>query len=154
MSDPRTMREALAAQMLGELDVIVSKVEALPKVIDQAEKRVTDSVNTLDQAGDKFRMAVTAYVEQAKAELTEYLQRKAQEIATTTVEEQRTAMQEAARTAFRTEAIDRAAALGRSLSDASKEFQRGHWSRIIEHGVTACLASGLTATIVWLITKQ
>lgn len=154
MSDPRTMREALAAQMLGELDALVSKVEALPKAIDQAEKRVTDSVTTLDQAGDKFRMAVTAYVEQAKAELTEYLQRKSKEVAAATVEEQRTAMQEAARTAFRTEAIERAASLGRSLSEASKEFQRGHWSRIIEHGITALVASGLTACVVWFLVRQ
>ena len=154
MSDPRTMREALAAQMLGELDALVSKVEALPKAIDQAEKRVTDSVTTLDQAGDKFRMAVTAYVEQAKTELTEYLQRKSKEVAAATVEEQRTVMQEAARAAFRTEAIERAASLGRSLSEASKEFQRGHLSRIIEHGITALVASGLTACAVWFLIRH
>lgn len=151
MSDPRTMREALAAQMLGELDNLVSRVEALPKKVTDAEQRIENTVSNLDSAGDKFRMTVTAHVEQAKAELTEFLQRKAKESATCSIEEQRLIMQEAARTAFRTEAIDRAAAIGRSFSEASKEFRNNRFSRLVEHGLTALLASAITAALVWFI---
>ena len=49
------------------------------------------------------RAAVTAFTEQARTELTEHLQRKAVEAVASTVEEQLSAMQDAARLALDTE---------------------------------------------------
>lgn len=148
MTGPRTTREALIAEMLGELDTLLARVEALPKEIATAESQVASSVASLNEAGDKYRMAVTAFTEQAKTELTEFLQRKAGEVAAKTVEEQRAAIQEAARQAFRSEASDKAAALGIALGQAAKEFRRTMLTRLLEHGFTALVASCLTSGLV------
>ncbi|MDF0606763.1 hypothetical protein HZU77_014030 [Neisseriaceae bacterium TC5R-5] len=153
MSAPRTTREALIAEMLGDLDTLLARVEALPDLVSSSEKKITDTVAALEDAGDKYRMAVTAFNEQAKTDLAEYLDRKTAEISSKTVEEQRAAIQEAARLAFRSEASDKATSLGLVMSEAAKEFRRSMWSRLIEHAVTALIASGFTASLIYVILK-
>lgn len=153
MNSPRTVREALFAETLGELNVVLARVDALLGMINSAEERLTGTVNALGDSGDKFRMAVSAFTEQAKADLSDYLDRKTIEITTKTVEEQRAAMQEAARMAFRSEASDKAAALGLAFSNASKEFRRSMLVRLFELAVVALASSGLTGCLVYLATK-
>lgn len=156
MNGPRTTREALIAEVLGDLDGLLTRVEALPAMVAGAEGKLSETVAALDEAGDKYRLAVTAFTEQAKADLSEYLDLKtahAAQLATKTVEEQRAALQEAARMAFRSEASDKAASLGVALGEAAKEFRRSMWSRMIEHAVTALIASTFTAGLVYAIVK-
>ena len=156
MNGPRTAREALIAEVLGDLDGLLTRVEALPAMVAGAEGRLSGTVAALDEAGDKYRLAVTAFTEQAKADLSEYRDRKtaqAAQQATKTVEEQRAALQEAARLAFRSEASDKAASLGVALGEAAKEFQRSMWTQVMEHAVTALIASAFTASLVYVIVK-
>lgn len=153
MAEPRNTREALIAEMLGELDVLLSRVEKLPQAVADAEAKLVGTVASLNDAGDRYRLAVTAFTEQARTELTEYLQRKAGDVASKTVEEERSAMQEAARAAFRSEASDKATQLGIALGQAAKEFRRSIGSRLLEHGLTAALASILTASLVLYIVR-
>lgn len=156
MSGPRTMREALIAELLGDLDGLLARVENLPALVAGAEDKLAGTVAALEGAGDKYRLAVTAFTEQAKADLAEYYDLKtahATQHATKTVEEQRAALQEVARLAFRSEASDKAANLGETLGEAAKEFRRSMWTRMVEHAVTALIASGFTAGLVYAIVK-
>jgi hypothetical protein len=154
MNGPRTTREALIAEVLGDLDALLTRVEALPAVVAAAEEKLLGTVTALNDAGDKYRMAVTAFNEQAKADLTEYLDLKAAQVSAKTVEEQRAALQEVARLAFRSEASDKAASLGLVLGEAAKEFRRSVWSRLWEHAITAVLASGFTAGLIFMLINQ
>lgn len=151
MSGPRTSREALIAEMLGEVDALLSRIEALPALVTASEERVYGAAAALADAGDQYRLAVTAFTEEAKAELTAYLERKAGAVAAHTVEAQRAAMQEAARQAFQWEAFGKAADLGIALDAAAKELQRATRSRLIAQALTALLASGFTAALVYLV---
>lgn len=156
MSGPRTAREALIAELLGDVDGLLSRVEALPALVAGAEDKISGTVKALEDAGDKYRLAVTAFTDQAKADLAEYYDLKtalAAQSAAKTVEEQRDALQEAARQAFRSEASDKAASLGAALGEAAKEFRRSMWSRMMEHAVTALIASAFTAGLVYAIMK-
>lgn len=153
MNAPRTAREALIAEMLGDLDTILARVEAVPALVSTAEEKIAATVKILEETGDRYRLAVTAFNEQAKTELSEYFDRKASQVAAKTYEEQRAAIQEIARSAFQTEAYEKAASLGIALSEAAKEFRRTKWSRMIEHSVTALLASVTTLSIVLAIVK-
>lgn len=148
---PRSVREALVAELLGDIDELLTRSEAIPVALADAEKGLRESVVALDAAGDRYKMVVTAFTEQAKADLAEYLDRKTVEAATLATRDVGAAMQEAARLAFRSEASDKATALGISLGEAAKEFHRSTWSRVLEHGVTAILASFLTVLLThWL----
>jgi len=155
-SGPRTTREALIAELLGDLDGLTARIEALPALVDNAERKLSGTVTALDDVGDKFRLAVTSFTEQAKADLAEYLDLKTVQAAQTaakTVENQRAALQEAAQMAFRSEASDKATRLGIALSEAAKEFRRSMWLRLVEHFITALIAAGLTAGLVHAIVR-
>ena len=153
MNSPRTAREALIAEMLGDLDLLLARVEALPLLVATAEERLTSTVTALDNAGDKYRMAITAFTEQAKMELAEYLDRKTIEVSLKTVEEQRAAIQEAARVAFCSEASDKAVNLGLVLGEAAKQFRRSMWTRLLEYAITALISSGFTVGILYAFVK-
>lgn len=149
-----TAREAMIAEMLGDMDAILARFETLPDMVADAEGKIATTVAALEDAGDKYRMAVTAFTEQAKTELSEHFDRKAGEtgeVLSKTVEEQRAAIQEAARFAFRSEASDKATTLGIALGEAAKEFRRSMWSRLWEHAITALIASGFTTGLVYAI---
>jgi hypothetical protein len=154
MNAPRTAREALIAEMLGDLDVLLARVETIPALIAGAETQFSGTLAALDDAGDKYRTAVKAFTEQAKADLLNYQDIKradAAREATKTIDEQRAAIQEAAREAFRIEVKDHAVKLGTVLNDAAKVYRRSMWTRIMEHGITAIIASGFTAVLVYTI---
>ena len=153
MNAPRTTREALIAEMLGDLDTLLARVEALPVAVGAAEERLGATVAALHDAGDKYRLAVTAFNEQAKADLTEYLDRKTAQVAAKTIDEQRAALQEVARAAFRSDASDKAASLGLVLGEAAKEFRRSMGSRVMEHAITALIASAFTSGLVYAILR-
>jgi len=122
-------------------------------MVSSVESRLTATVAALTDASDKYRLAVTAFNEEAKQELTEYLERKAGQIAAKTVEEQRAAMQESARLAFRSEASDKASSLSVALGQAAKEIRQARWSRLLEHALTALVTSMFTSGMVYGIFK-
>lgn len=152
MNGPRTAREALIAELLGDVDRLLARVEALPAQVAAAEANVAGTITGLNEAGDRFRLAVTAFAEEARTGLAEYVQRKAGEAGSRAAEEARAAMIDAARQAFRSEASDRAAQLANTLAQASREFRQSTWSRLAEHFLTACAASALSAGLVlWIV---
>ncbi|SDA85343.1 hypothetical protein SAMN03159475_0113 [Pseudomonas sp. NFPP33] len=147
------MREALVVQALEEVDGLLVRVETLLASVSGAESSLNATTESLQEAGDKYRMAVTAFTEQAKADLTEHLQRKASEHVAATVEEQRGAMQEAARIAFRSQASDDAASLAKTLRAAAGEFQRAAWARMAENLVVALLSSSIVAGVTYALLR-
>ena len=153
MGDPRTSREALIAQMLEELDGLLGRAEQLPESIAQAEARVAVSVRILNEAGDRYRLAVTAFTEEAKTVLAEYVQHKAKEAADSTVERHRTALQEAALAALRCRDSQHATEPGKGAEQREEEFRSRVRIRLFEHGITALVTSLLTATLVLLIVR-
>lgn len=144
----RTAREALIAEMLGDIDGLMARIEAMPAIVAGAEEKIAGTVAALNDAGDKYRLAVTAFTEQAKTELSEHLDRQQARIAANTVEEQRAAIQEAARLAFRKEAASEAAAFGAALAATTKEIQKARKSRLLDQLIVALVSSGITAAVV------
>lgn len=59
MLGPRVSREALIAEMLGDLDTLVTRIETLPSTSAGAQDRAAGAVASLNGAGDKYRLAVT-----------------------------------------------------------------------------------------------
>ncbi|WP_334188523.1 hypothetical protein [Noviherbaspirillum sp.] len=151
MAGPRTTREALMVELLGDVDALLARVEQLPHAVMKAESALRATVTALEDAGDQYRIAVTAFNEQAKAELTQHLDRKAAEVTSKTVDEQRAALQSAARAAFASATADNAAQLRISPDRVANHYQRTSKLRWIEHGMTALLASLLTAAMMHLL---
>ena len=154
MNAPSTLREALAGQILSEVDDLIRQAETLKATLKAASQDLSRNVATLDDAGDRFRMAVTAFTEQAKAELTEHMERTAHVVLTQKADEILVAMQKAARTAFEAQSWDTAGALADRLKGAAGEFRRGVWTRLIENGVVALLAGVLASALTYGLTSH
>lgn len=151
MSEPRTTREALIAQILGDLDGLLTRVDQLPKAIAEAETRLAATCHVLNDAGDKYRMAVTVFTEEAKRTLTEYLEQKASQVATLTLDERRSIIEEAVRHAYRFHASGSVAQRKSDPDRSVSPDHRGRHCRLLEHGITAALASVLTAALVLVV---
>lgn len=150
-SKPKTSREALFAELFGDVDKLLLRVEALPNTISESESKIKATIEILETSSDKYRTAITEFTNQAKIELSDYLDRKTSEVTSKTTEEQRAAIQEAARLAFRSEASESAANLSLALSNATKDFKQARVSRLVEHGITAVFSSALTGLVVYLL---
>lgn len=105
MSDKNNVKTALLAELLGDLDSLLSRVEALPE-------RISQTAAVLDASGDKYRQAVADFTDRAKQELSDHqdrLNKVASNLAALTVEEQKKTIQDAAKaavlTAFRAEKV-------------------------------------------------
>jgi hypothetical protein len=151
MSEPRTTREALVAQMLGDLDGLLTRVEQLPKAIAEAETRLVATSQVLNDAGDKYRMAVTVFTEEAKTALTEYLEQKMSQVAALTVEERRAIIKETVRQTHQFQATRGVAQHQADLNRSASGDRYRPLCSVLEHGMTAALASVLTAALVFLI---
>jgi hypothetical protein len=85
MADPRTKLDVLYEEVLGEVDRVIGRVEALrevlPKQAAEAEASLLRAAEVLSQAGDQYRAAVDRHTQVAQTELTRYLEQRAGEVA-------------------------------------------------------------------------
>ncbi|MBN3780478.1 hypothetical protein G3O06_23475 [Burkholderia sp. Ac-20345] len=114
---PTNVREALAAQALEEIDGAIGKVEDLTLRVDQLAATIGAQSDALAASAQNVREAVTTFSAQAKTELKDFLQAAASK----TADEQRAALQEAARAVLRQEM----AALRQELGDARSAEKSG-----------------------------
>jgi hypothetical protein len=134
---PRTTREALIAEMLGDIDTLLTRCEAFTTKVDVLQAQMASNTATLDAAGERYRLAVGAFTEQAKQEVTRYLERKASEASTKILESQQAELRESVLRILESAANDA----------ASKP--RPVWSRLAELAGVAILAGVCSAGIVY-----
>lgn len=123
---PRTTKEALFAEMLGDMDAMISRIEKLPELVEGCEQRLRGAAAILESAGEQYGQVVTDFTEQTKVELTGFL-------------DQQAAM-----------SIEKGAASickidGSTLLPGAKDITQvtgeKRLFRLLEHGATAMLAS-------------
>jgi DNA-directed RNA polymerase beta' subunit len=71
-----TIKEALIAEILGDINTALSTTADLMEKLDNAEKSMIETAATLEVAGDNYRMAITAFTEETKENLTEHIENK------------------------------------------------------------------------------
>lgn len=151
MAEPRTTREALIVEILGELDELLTRTEALPESIAQADTRLRQTVGILEDAGDRYRSAVTAFTEEAKLSLTTYVQHQAAQAVSFPTDEQRACIQEAVVAALACATVSSTNGLNCCDRKRGTERASARVERLLEHVVTAAIASVVTATVLILV---
>lgn len=138
--EPRTSREALIAEMLGDIDSLLTRCEAFTQIVDVLQTQMASNATTLDAAGERYRIAVCTFSEQAKQEVSSYLERKAGEAGTKILDSQQAALREAVVRKLEATA-NNAGIKGRSV-----------WSRLAEL-VGVGIVAGITAAgmVSWLM---
>jgi len=71
-----TVKEALIAEILGDVNTALTTTADLMEKLAQAEKSMLETAATLTVAGDNYRMAITGFTEEAKEDLTEHIENK------------------------------------------------------------------------------
>lgn len=103
---PRSTREALMAELFGDVDKLLNRCEAIPAQVAQAAERITASTQALDGAGEQYRARINEIAERMRAETSTMLVKVTDQAATTLVQKQTAFLQEAATIAIRN-AMDR-----------------------------------------------
>ena len=152
----RSVREALAAQLLGELDDLVRKVEAATGKVDALDARMAATAQTLNEAADGFKLAATAFTDAAKAELQEYVERRSAIIIEQSAKDHRTALQDVARDVFRAHALDEVDKLAGKLRAATVELKAtgsgvSGWPVFGAAIAAGVLSAGVTAAVLRLL---
>jgi ABC-type transporter Mla subunit MlaD len=52
--DPRTLRDALAAQVMGDIDTLLDKLEATTTAINGSADKILNTIHHLEQAGETY----------------------------------------------------------------------------------------------------
>ena len=80
MAAPKTTKEALIAEMLGDIDAMMQRIEQYPAILKAVETGLLESARTMETAGANIRKAAREYTEQAKESLQNFTSEKAAEI--------------------------------------------------------------------------
>lgn len=147
--DPRFNREALFAQLHADLDDLLSRVESLPATIAAVDESMQASTSALLSGGDKYRAAVLAMNEEAKAHLTQYMRVEAGKATTALTAELATA----ASKAFQAEAANKAASVQSAMTQAVQGLGLSRRSRLGDLLVAAVLSSLTTVGLSFVILR-
>lgn len=83
------MRDALAVRVLGEIDTLLDKVDAVNDMVNTSAAHMQNTINKLEEAGDRYNQAVLAANLKSKTEMLEYMKTVTAAVATSAVDEQR-----------------------------------------------------------------
>lgn len=149
-----TVREAVAAQVLGEVDDLVLRLENVARTIQGQESSHEARAAALLDAADKFKGAVTQFSEAATTQVREAVERHAHEVVTQTRAEAAAAMQEAARQAWRTSTMDEADRLAQRLRGLALQFKPlPYWQRLTESALGGLAGASLVVMLLFFAGK-
>jgi hypothetical protein len=147
-------REVLVAELLGEVDSLLKRVEAFTPQIDAAHGRLAGSAGEMIAAVERYRVTIAALTEQAQASAVKHVVRRTNEVCEQSLAAHTQAMKEAARSAFDGETAARVRQLTTTLDDAIERAQGGRWHAWISHAATAFLSASTSALVVgYLMSK-
>uniref|UniRef100_UPI00402B1628 hypothetical protein n=1 Tax=Methylomonas sp. SPW-1 TaxID=3438877 RepID=UPI00402B1628 len=137
---PRTFRDAFAAQVLGDIDTLLDKVEAVNGSVNAATEKMQQTIIEFEKAGETYNQAVLAANMRSKNEMVAFLQTATNSTVAKTKDEQRELIQELIRKAVGDELTTRKQALFSSRTRPT--FIQ--WSVIVTICVVTALVSSMT----------
>lgn len=143
MNPPTTAREALIVEALGDVALLLDRVEALTSSMEAGWLALEKANSEFEDRLSAFESAISSITHLAKARTVEHIVRRAGEVARQSIETQTRAMNEAARLVF-AEQVD--PALGRLATSLRQLIQRVDrpWDLWLTHAATAAVSAALT----------
>lgn len=153
MNGPGSAREALIAEVVGDLARMFDRAEALERSMAQSRQALADAHGRLGDQLAAFEAQVAALVERAKVEAVKHILARTEEATRRSIDQQSLAMAAAARVAFDAELSGTVHRL-HSMLHLLIERQRRPWDRWLAHAAIAAAASSVTwAMAAWLWTR-
>ena len=143
MTHPRTTREALIIEALGEAAKLIREVEALTPALDESRQALADAHCGLTAQLAGFEAQVLALTEKAKVQAVKHILARTDEAARRSIELQGRAMADAARVAFGAELGATIQRLQQSLPPPTRRSER-RWEQWLISLAAAAVASAAT----------
>lgn len=154
MNRIHSARDSLTSQLFEDFDSLAGRIEALQATAVEIDRQLKATAAAINEGSDRFRMTVTAFVEDTKAELKEDAQRNRVMLMAESTDDFQASMQKIARAAFQAQSWDTASTLADRLRESAAEFRRSIWSRMFENSVVAFLAGLLASALTYgLVTR-
>lgn len=103
MNRPSTAKEALIAEALGDLDLLLKRLEAVVPLVDSTRKTLIKSSETISREIATFAPHMKEFTDYAKIQTAKQIDRSVVEVTQRAKEAQLQSMQEAAREMFKKE---------------------------------------------------
>ncbi len=142
-----TAREALIAEIIGDLWRLVDRIDPLLAAMEEATDRLANAKADFDAGSSKFQGQVEVFTERAKGSIVQHVHHRTAEIAAQSNEAQVQAMRKSARLIFDDEVgptLRRLTEALRRMVDASQR----PWDVWLTHSATAIVS----AISVWGVT--
>ena len=146
-----TAREALIAELLGDVADLVKRVESLNKSMGKAQEAMTSAARLLDCRVEPFRHALAAEIEKTKDIAIKAFIHQTNQVALLEQKKQRDAMAEAARASMEAEVGTPLRQFASTLQALVRQAQRP-WDTLLVHAantMTSAVASGLLVLYFW-----
>ena len=151
MSRPTTAREALVAELMGDVGTLLTRVEALTSTLDHSRGALTNAAAGVIASVESFRAEMEAISARAKVKAIEHIAKRTDEMASQSIVKQRDAIGQAARVILSQEiapAVQRLiVAIERTVERSNRSYEV--W---LTHGATAVLSAVCSAWLVYLLT--
>jgi len=152
-SNLSTAREAFITEALGEVATLLDRVDAMVPELDASRLALTNASTELAAQLTAFETRMAGITEKAKMQAIKHIAHRTDEIARLSARAQTRAMEEAARTLFRTEVgpcLHRVTVPLQHLADLAHRGAHP-WQHWLTHAATAAAASAVTwALAAWL----
>ncbi len=147
MRSPLTAREALIAEALGEIALLLDRVESVTTSMEASRLVIASATADLDQRLLAFEGGVAQLTDHAKARLVDHIVRRTGEATRESIETQAQAMNAAARLAFSAQVNSELTRLSTTLQRLLRRAD-GPWERWLTHAATAAASAAVTSWIV------
>ena len=131
-----TKREALIAEMLGDVQVAIAQLERAIAAADRLDGTLSANTNALTAATEKYRLQVDDIAARLRVETAAMLTKATEHAANALVGKQTTVLQEAATKAVR------------------KAIQDGLGSRLRKYFAIAVVASGILSAAIVIVASK
>lgn len=139
-----TAREALIAEIIGDLWRLLDRIDPLLVAMEEATDKLANAKADFDAGSSKFQEQVGVVTQRAKGAIVQHVERRTHEIAAQSNEAQTQAMRKAARLLFDNEVRPTLLGLTEALRQMVDRAQRP-WDAWLTHSATALVSS----ILVW-----
>ena len=154
MGRSSSAREALVAELMGDMAQLLDRIDTLAPAIDNARLEMTAAVHELAASVGPFRAHMGEIAEQTKRTSVQNIQSYTKYAAAMLLEAQTKAMTDSARAMFDTEVGPPLRRLAWELEQLAKHVRRPWWEDWITFGATAMVSAIWSAMLVLYIVHR
>lgn len=147
MSDPATAREALIVEALGEVALLLDRVESLTSSMEVGRLGLANASAHLDSRLKAFESGTASVAHQVQVKAIEHILRRTSKATSDAIELQAGAMNAAARSAFSAQVDSNLARLTHLLQQVLHRIDRP-WDLWLTHAATATVSAAVTWWVV------